>query len=369
MLDIHRLDASPSPKTYFTHSIIPSYLDPLNLSTKKHPFATINAQPFTHTLDLLLPAELYALVRSKLASTYYARAHLKLSDILAPDFLSTYIKGGNIAMLSEGRPLVDNCFSLHAGTLRMELDRQTYERCGLAGVPIEDGGRKHQRARWVVTCDLRAPAMTHGKKGFARLEWAAKNVLDRSLTWVFWNAMPGSKEALEEGKEVLSRFQPWVKGVEGETVELGGRVYPRLKRGGLEDVYDEVDAMGLLEYLDFLALDSPRLMEGDEIDAHLSRYEVPDFGAGVGVGDFVRVRWKGFITPSFIRDLFVAVVKVCFKSKARGDDARDVDMDTNDESAKEEAWFAMSAQAFGGKSKWTVMQFEGRETLTWHVES
>jgi ribonuclease P/MRP protein subunit RPP40 len=356
MLDIHRLDASPSPKTYFTHSVLPSYLDPLNLSTKKHPFATINAQHFSHTLDLLLPTELYALVRDK------------LSDILAPDFLNTYIKHGNIAMLSEGRPLVDNRFELYAGVLRLELDRQTYERCGLQGVPIEDGGRKHQRARWVVTCDLRAPAMTHGKKGFGRIEWAAKNVLDASLTWVFWNAMPGAQEALEEKREVLSAFQPWVIGVEGEMVELEERVYPRLRRGGLEAVYEEDDAMGLLEYLDLLALDSPRLMKDDEIDAHLSRYEVPDFGAGVAVGDFVRVRWKGFMTPSFIRDLFVVVLKGGFKSKAR-DDATDVDMDTPGDTAKEEAWFAMSAQGFGGKSRWTVMHFEGRETLTWHLES
>jgi ribonuclease P/MRP protein subunit RPP40 len=51
-------------------------------------------------------------------------------------------------MLSEGRPLVDNVFSLYEGTLRLELDRPTYERCGLQGKPIEDGGKKHQKNRW-----------------------------------------------------------------------------------------------------------------------------------------------------------------------------------------------------------------------------
>jgi len=51
-------------------------------------------------------------------------------------------------MLSEGRPLVDNVFSLYEGILRLELDRVTYERCGLQGTPIEDGGKKHQKARW-----------------------------------------------------------------------------------------------------------------------------------------------------------------------------------------------------------------------------
>jgi len=51
-------------------------------------------------------------------------------------------------MLSEGRPLVDNVFSLHDGILRLELDRPTYEKCGLQGKSIEDGGKKHQKARW-----------------------------------------------------------------------------------------------------------------------------------------------------------------------------------------------------------------------------
>ena len=51
-------------------------------------------------------------------------------------------------MLSEGRPLVDNVFSLYDGILRLELDRPTYERVGLQGRSIEDGGKKHQANRW-----------------------------------------------------------------------------------------------------------------------------------------------------------------------------------------------------------------------------
>ena len=94
----------------------------------------------------------------------YARVYMKLGEVLQGDFFTEYIKkggrmtdildeqyltgAGNIMMLSEGRPLVDNVFSLYDGTLRLELDRPTYERCGLQGTPIEDGGRKHQKNRW-----------------------------------------------------------------------------------------------------------------------------------------------------------------------------------------------------------------------------
>ena len=34
------------------------------------------------------------------------------------------------------------------GILKLELDRPTYERCGLVGKPIPDGGRKHAKARY-----------------------------------------------------------------------------------------------------------------------------------------------------------------------------------------------------------------------------
>jgi len=49
MLDIH-CDDGPDTKTYFSHSLLPSYIDPQNVSTKKKPFSTFNAQPFSHTV-------------------------------------------------------------------------------------------------------------------------------------------------------------------------------------------------------------------------------------------------------------------------------------------------------------------------------
>lgn len=34
------------------------------------------------------------------------------------------------------------------GTLRLEIDKPTYERVGLQGVPVKDLGRKHQKSRY-----------------------------------------------------------------------------------------------------------------------------------------------------------------------------------------------------------------------------
>ena len=57
MLDIHRNDG-PDPKIYFSHCTLPSYIDPQNVSTKKKPFSTFNAQPFSHTVRTSRTAEL-----------------------------------------------------------------------------------------------------------------------------------------------------------------------------------------------------------------------------------------------------------------------------------------------------------------------
>jgi len=369
MLDLHRPIPS-DPKVYFTHSVLPSYIDPLNVSTKKYPFRAIAAQPSSHALDLLLPSELYALVRDKLASTYYARVHMSLADILSPDFLTTYIKHGNIAMLSEGRPLVDNKFALYDGVLRLELDRQTYEKCGLQGVPIEDGGKKHKKQRWVVRYDLKEASMRHGKRGFGRLEWAAKNVLGQSLTWVWWNANPSSEQDLKDGKEVLSGYAPFVHDVKPVGNNRDGVLVPKLVKGAMEELYDQDASLALLEYLDLVSLGSPRINADDKIDPALSRYEVPDLGAGTITKDMVCVRWKGLLTPAFVRDIFLGVRGAVFKSSGRTTNG-DVDVDmgvANVEKEEEMKWFSMSARAFGGNQRWTVMQFEGRETMTWECE-
>lgn len=36
-----------------------------------------------------------------------------------------------------------------------------------------------------IELNLRLPSMLHGKKGFERIVWAFKNVLNQSLTWLF----------------------------------------------------------------------------------------------------------------------------------------------------------------------------------------
>ncbi|KAF2472228.1 uncharacterized protein BDR25DRAFT_284800 [Lindgomyces ingoldianus] len=368
MFDIQK-DDGPNPKTYFTHSLLPGYIDPQNLPTKKKPFSTFNAQRFSHTLDLILPEELYELVQTQLdvgdgaSRLRYAKVYMKLGELLEGPFFTEYIKKGNIMMLSEGRPLVDNVFSLYEGVLRIELDRPTYERCGLQGTPIEDGGKKHQKARWVVEFNLRASNMVHGKKLFSRLEWACKNVLNQSLTWLFYNFNPSSNESLPEGREPISPHHPFVYTVPPAIATLHNVVMPNIVVASLPDLYEQEDSLALLEWLHLVTLGSPRIRSGDRIDSFLSRYEVPNFN-GLSPRNMIRMRWKGFIPPQFVRELFLLIRKHGLKStRGEGKEEREIG------SQEECRWFALTAKAFGGYGGcYTIMQFAGRETLTWECD-
>ncbi|KAG9202869.1 hypothetical protein G6514_003891 [Epicoccum nigrum] len=378
MLDLHKPPAGHDTKTYFSHSCLPSYIDGAHPPGKKTPFRAFAALAHAHALDLVLPPEIWDVVRAHLAeldARVYARVYLSLSDVLADDFLDAYVRNGSASMLAAGR---DTRVALVGGVLRLEMARGVYERAGLVGVPVEDGGVKHQRSRWVVELDLKAASMRRGKRGFERVLWAAKNVLGESRRWLFWSANPSFGESVGDGREVLSRHAPEVVALEPRVEAREGVAVPRVDvRGhGLSGLHDQEDALALLEWLDMLNLGSPRVRAGSDIDSHLCRYDVPDFGHGVESRGLVRVRWSGLLTPDFIRELFLAVWNAGFKSKREakrrtGSTAQDgdVSMEGAEEEGDNEKWFSLSAQAFGGQKAWSLMQFANRETLVWEIES
>jgi ribonuclease P/MRP protein subunit RPP40 len=73
---------------------------------------------------------------------------MKPLDLISGDFFNSYIKTGNILMLSEGRSGTDNVLSLSEGVLRIEVDKPTFEKMGLEGKAVGGEGRKHVRARF-----------------------------------------------------------------------------------------------------------------------------------------------------------------------------------------------------------------------------
>lgn len=78
----------------------------------------------------------------------YARVYMKPLDLISGDFFNSYIKAGNIVMLSEGCSGTDNVLSLSEGVLRIEVDKPTYQKMGLEGKAVGSEGRKHVKERF-----------------------------------------------------------------------------------------------------------------------------------------------------------------------------------------------------------------------------
>ncbi|TKA76893.1 hypothetical protein B0A49_01298 [Cryomyces minteri] len=360
MLDIAKQEA-PSSKCYFTNNTLPAYIDGKQPPTRKKPFSTVLAQPFSHSTTLILPSELYELIKHELdgdvGTLRYSRVNMSLGEIISGDFFNHYVKIGNVLMLSEGRHGVDHVFSLYEGVLRLELDKATYERAGLVGTAVLDGGRKHVKTRYAIELNLRLPSMVHGKKGFERLVWACKNVLNHSLTWLFYDlraadgsvgpylSQPSSSERAQcSASGPISKHHPLQRAVRPECLRMSRVAVPQFPTTLKVD--DVLEATELLEWLGLVMIDSPRVRIDDNIDPYLSRYALPGFDSPgeedstTVAKELVRLRWHGFIPPKFITRLFVLL------KKAAG-----------------EEWFVMNVGGFKGEA-YTILK-TGNQTSTW----
>ncbi|KAI5867349.1 ribonuclease P 40kDa subunit [Durotheca rogersii] len=300
-----------SSKCFVTYGVM-GHLDPKQLPSKGKPWSALSAQDFVHRVDLIFPEELLHVIQDKITSdpgrapTFY-RVIMTLGQVLEGDFFTEYIKIGNIAMLSEGKIDSDNVFSLKDGVLTMYLDRETYERAGLVGKPYGVKGKRGLKPRWIVEFNLRSPSMLHGKKGFDRLAFACKNVLNTPTTWLFSNL------SRTPDPDPLLRHYPTKYTSHPEV--LGGldMTLPPLKP--LPAVLESQNRLELeefatdtYEWLSLIRLDSPRLHADDTIDPYLCGYSVPGDPEDAQRGKVCRVRWQGFIPPKWTQRILVDVI-------------------------------------------------------------
>ncbi|EAL89573.1 hypothetical protein AFUA_4G12200 [Aspergillus fumigatus Af293] len=315
-------DASRREKCFTTIAQLPAFVDPKQPPIKKSPFSAIANHPFVHTDSL----------DAKVQKLRYARVFMSPSALLEGDFFNTYIKAGNILMISEGRSGSDNIYTLKDGILRLELGKEVYERTGLTGKPIRSGGRKHAKERYLVEINLRLPSMLHGKKGFDRIVWAFKNVLDHSVAWLFHDLAPGFT-GISEGDPTLKGNHPQIIDCVVSRTHYRDIITPSFSETTLTEASSESilkeDSQNLSEWLAMVALGSPRVSKDDEIDPYLSRYRVPDDGP-VRTVDLVSLTWHGFLPASWILDLFITMLR-----------------ETASKSSPASTWFALSSSALG----------------------
>ncbi|KAJ6189409.1 Ribonuclease P Rpp40 [Penicillium mononematosum] len=310
-------DASRREKCFTTIAQLPAFIDPKQIPGKRLPFSTIQNHAFVHSVEVILPKEFYLQIKpsleSKLEKPRYARVFMAPSALLEHDFFNTYIKSGNILMISEGRSGSDNVFTLRDGVLRMELGKEIYERTGLTGKPCRSGGRKHAKERFLVELNLRLPSMLHGKKGFERIVWAFTNVLTQSMAWLFHDleSNPGQDEA---GTKPINKVQPQLITCEPQEIDHEqiitppffnekGKVLEKMSEGDLQE-----HCGSLSEWLAMVQMASPRLSGEDDVDPYLSRYAVPD-ADGSQTSDLMSLKWHGLISSRWIMQLFLNLLQ------------------------------------------------------------
>ncbi|KAF7505739.1 hypothetical protein GJ744_000505 [Endocarpon pusillum] len=214
-------------------------------------------------------------------------------------------------MLSEGQPGVDNVFSLRDGLLRLELDKEAYERAGLQGQPCRGGGRKHVKARYVVEVNLRQPSMLHGKKGFERVVWAAKNVLNRSVTWLFYHLRSADDSNSVDHVPPISKHHPTMIDFTPIGRHNAAVRVPQLR---LDDVMEDHSTSDVgewthdvVEWLGLMALDSARVREKDCIDSYLCRWTFPS-GTTEDATSVRVLQWKGMVDPGWVTQLLISCI-------------------------------------------------------------
>ncbi|KAK8156306.1 ribonuclease P 40kDa subunit-domain-containing protein [Phyllosticta citrichinensis] len=333
----------PASKCIFTHSVLPEHIDDRHPPTKKKPFATITELPFAHT------AKVHRAFKQQLdgdvGSFHYARVYMTLGEIVDGDFFNDYVKTGNILMIAEGRRGIDNTFSLREGVLRLDLDRPTYERCGLDGKPVRHPGRKHTKERYAVEIELRKPSMLHGKKGFERIVWAFKNVLNHSLAWLFHD-LNSPREI--RGRRPISKHQPHCFTASPEATVMPHTKLPALTC--IPDLCDPEYGAEVLEWFGMVSLSSPRIEAYDNVDSFLSRYEVPMPYKRDGDPDspavetLVRLRWRGLVPAPFLLRLWLATREVVG-----------------------ERWMALSVAGFQ-QDAYTMLGVGARDVLAWECK-
>ncbi|RDA87446.1 hypothetical protein CP532_2811 [Ophiocordyceps camponoti-leonardi (nom. inval.)] len=286
------------------------HVDDHQLPQTGKPWTTIAAHDFSHRVDVIVPEDYYPALYEKLVEQrrqpVYARVTMALERILQTDFLNECVKKGDVVMLSEGKTSTDNVFSLRKGTLRMYLDKETFERAGLPGKPYGTKGNRGHKPRWIVSFDLVNPP---GKKAFDRLLHASQRVFDKPLTWLLCEADPACPclKTIEANQPaIFTADTTTVQNIEVSNVkpQIAASILADGDRTSLEETATE-----LYEWLSLIRLRSPRVAANDAIDPFLSRYSVPD--GTHGQTNICLLSWRGFMAATWLRSLVTDALEAC----------------------------------------------------------
>jgi ribonuclease P/MRP protein subunit RPP40 len=157
----------------------------------------------------------------------------------------------------------------------------------------------------VIEIELRKPSMLHGKKGFERLIYAAKNVLNQSMVWLFCDldANQGS-----DGSSAIGKHHPTI--MEGNPTDstfqhvLTPPFSPVLSDFNATTAPHTINAEAayeISEWLGLVMLQSPRVLRGDNIDSYLSSYLLPE--GSIQASSVRIISWQGLIGARWVTEM------------------------------------------------------------------
>ena len=153
--------------------------------------------------------------------------------------------------------------------------------------------------------------MLHGKKGFERVVWACKNILGKSLSWLFYDF--GKTPIAEDHPNPLAQHHPIHQTIAPEITQVPLAKVPSFATSNARQ--DDQDwTAEIHEWLNLVALQSPRVETKDDTDPYLCCYHIPCSGVPRNY-DLVSLKWNGFLPASWIRSLFV---ELWYAKQSRG---------------------------------------------------
>jgi ribonucleases P/MRP protein subunit RPP40 len=157
----------------------------------------------------------------------------------------------------------------------------------------------------VIEIELRKPSMLHGKKGFERLIYAAKNVLNQSMVWLFRdlnsNKGPGGGSAIGKHHPTIMEGNPTDSTFQNVLTPPFSQVFSDFNAARVPDAVNAEAAYEITEWLGLVVLQSPRVLHGDNIDSYLSRYVVPE--GSIQVSSVRIINWRGLISARWVTEM------------------------------------------------------------------
>lgn len=324
---------------------------------------------FPKHVQFTFPSKYSNLIRSHFSNnektSYFYRIECTLGDILlAPGFISNYIKSNSCLVITETQLDHEDVYAISNGCLHLSLQRDTFKRAGLSNVKFtKPDPRGLGSSSYRIKYDLRSPTLVTGNPTYDRLKWALQNTLideEKDVHTFAISTLNQQGMPIEMKNDLALYFHNLAKkrGVLFEAYDLIPEIYERNKRavpdmkipdltfGAVDFTIDnktqshdspeisnqhDTDkksastpmvfaketareiiqewALNINDWLALISLDSDRSLFNDTIDSHLSSYELLD--KDEESQDITVIEYSGgLISPAYIYKLWSGFVNV-----------------------------------------------------------